>query len=82
MRISIGDVHLFVEIIGQQYVFTGEEMVQRPTLIGLHGGPGQDGTTMRRNCDGPPRPRASPLTDFMCDRQPPVGASCTQRDMI
>jgi len=47
MRISIGDVHLFVEIIGQQYVFTGEEMLQRPTLIGLHGGPGQDGTTMR-----------------------------------
>lgn len=49
MRISIGDVTLFVEIIGQQYVLAGNEMVTRPTLIGLHGGPGQDGTTLRHH---------------------------------
>jgi proline-specific peptidase len=48
LRVSVGDMRLFVEVFGQQHVITGAEMAEHPTLIGLHGGPGVDGTTLRQ----------------------------------
>lgn len=47
MRVSIGSVRLFVEVFGQEQVFMGGRMQRRHALVGLHGGPGQDGTTLR-----------------------------------
>lgn len=47
MRVSIGTVRLFVEVFGQQLALDGKRTAQRPTLVGLHGGPGVDGTTLR-----------------------------------
>lgn len=47
MRVAVGDVRLFVEVFGQEWVFTGSRMERRPVLIGLHGGPGLDGSKLR-----------------------------------
>src|SRR5882672_5546782 len=47
MRVSVGDAHLFFEVFGQEWEFTGREMKRRPVLVGLHGGPGVDGTGLR-----------------------------------
>jgi len=38
---------LFLEVLGQEWVFTGSAMKRQPVLIGLHGGPGVDGTGLR-----------------------------------
>ena len=42
MRIAVGDVSLFFDVDGCGLVAQGEEMVARPTLVLLHGGPGAD----------------------------------------
>lgn len=42
MRISVGDVRLFVDVGGPGLVPDGQEMRERPTLLMLHGGPGLD----------------------------------------
>ena len=47
MRVSVGDVWLFFEVFGRELAFTGSTMERRPALIGLHGGPGLDGTKLR-----------------------------------
>lgn len=47
MRVSVGDVRLFFEVVGQEWALTGESVERRPALIGLHGGPGLDGTKLR-----------------------------------
>jgi pimeloyl-ACP methyl ester carboxylesterase len=47
VRASIGDVRLFFEVFGQEWAFTGLRVERRPVLIGLHGGPGLDGTGLR-----------------------------------
>ena len=47
MRVSIGDIRLFFEVLGQELAFTGGTFERRPALIGLHGGPGLDGTKLR-----------------------------------
>jgi pimeloyl-ACP methyl ester carboxylesterase len=36
-------------MLGQEWVFTGSTMEPRPVLIGLHGGPGIDGTGLRHS---------------------------------
>ena len=46
MRVSIGAARLFVEVVGQQLVLHGT-LRERLTLIGLHGGPGLDGSALR-----------------------------------
>jgi proline-specific peptidase len=46
VRVSVGDVQLYLEIFGQE---------RRPVLLGLHGGPGNDGTALRY--------RLAPLAD-------------------
>ena len=47
MRVSVGDVRLFFEVFGQEWVFDGSTLERRPVLVGLHGGPGVDGTGLR-----------------------------------
>ena len=47
MRVLVGDVRLFVEVLGQEWVLDGERMRRRPVLVGLHGGPGLDATRLR-----------------------------------
>jgi pimeloyl-ACP methyl ester carboxylesterase len=38
---------LFFEVFGQEWVFSGSGFERGPVLIGLHGGPGLDGTKLR-----------------------------------
>ena len=47
MRVSVGDVRLFFEVFGQEWVLAGSALEHRPVLVGLHGGPGVDGTGLR-----------------------------------
>ncbi len=47
MQVSVGPVQLFVEVLGQGLVPTGGDARQGATVIGLHGGPGVDGTRLR-----------------------------------
>ena len=47
MRVSVGDVRLFFEVFGQERAFVNGSEEHRPTLIGLHGGPGLDGSKLR-----------------------------------
>jgi pimeloyl-ACP methyl ester carboxylesterase len=47
VRVSIGDVRLFFEVLGQEFAFTDGAIERRTALIGLHGGPGLDGTKLR-----------------------------------
>jgi len=47
LRVSVGDVRLFFEVFGQELAFPDPSMERRPVVIGLHGGPGLDGTKLR-----------------------------------
>ena len=51
MRVSIGDVSLFFEVFGREWVLQGDALRRRPTLVGLHGGPGVDGTKLRHSLE-------------------------------
>ena len=42
MRVPVGDVRLFVEVAGLEWVVDGDAMRRRPTVVVLHGGPGSD----------------------------------------
>ena len=39
MKISVNGVSLFVEVLGPKLVPQGSTMVERPTVVALHGGP-------------------------------------------
>jgi proline-specific peptidase len=56
MRISVGDVRLFVDVGGPGLVPDGLEMRERPTLLMLHGGPGLDHSPFKQ-------PHFSPLSE-------------------
>lgn len=47
MRVSVDDAHLFFEVFGEEWAFTGATVERRPVLVGLHGGPGLDATKLR-----------------------------------
>lgn len=47
MKIDVGDVRLFVDVDGAEYVPDGPQMVRRPTVVVLHGGPGMDHSTFK-----------------------------------
>jgi proline-specific peptidase len=57
MRISVGDVRLFVDVGGPGLVPDGLEMRERPTLLMLHGGPGLDHSPFKQ-------PHFSPLSEI------------------
>ena len=46
MRVAVGTARIFFEVFGQQVALHGRGS-QRPVLVGLHGGPGVDGTSLR-----------------------------------
>ena len=47
MRVNIGDIRLFVDTEGVGLAPIGPEMVERPTVILLHGGPGFDHSSFK-----------------------------------
>ena len=47
MRVTVGDVRLFFDVSGSGWAVDGEGLRNRPVLIGLHGGPGRDGSKHR-----------------------------------
>jgi pimeloyl-ACP methyl ester carboxylesterase len=51
MRVSIGEVSLFFEVFGREWVLDGDELRRRRALVGLHGGPGFDGTKLRHSLE-------------------------------
>lgn len=48
MRVSVGNVRLFVDVDGASLVPDGETMRERPVLLMLHGGPGFDHTPFKQ----------------------------------
>jgi len=58
MRVSIGDVSLYFEVIGREWARVGDALVRRPTVVSLHGGPGVDGAKLRE--------RVAPLANAAC----------------
>lgn len=42
MRIKVGDVHLYFDVDGPALAPHGDVMIERPTMVLLHGGPGAD----------------------------------------
>ena len=47
MFINVGSARLFFDVVGECLAAETSNMVQRPTLILLHGGPGYDHSTLR-----------------------------------
>lgn len=47
MFVGIGDLRIFADILGPEYVANGSRMVRRPTVVMLHGGPGMDSSESR-----------------------------------
>ena len=47
MLIEVNNSRLYVDIVGSGLVAKGPEMIERPTIFILHGGPGMDHTTMK-----------------------------------
>lgn len=52
MRVQVGDVRLFFEVVGPKLALDGPELRERPTLVVLHGGPGFDHSIFRPELDG------------------------------
>ncbi len=55
MRIEVNGCRLYVDVVGSGLVASGPEMVERPVVFVLHGGPGFDHSTMK--------PDFNPLAD-------------------
>jgi proline iminopeptidase len=47
MFVAVNDARIFFDTVGPKLAIDGERMVERPTLIVMHGGPGFDHSTMR-----------------------------------
>ncbi|MGH6986951.1 MAG: alpha/beta fold hydrolase [Caulobacteraceae bacterium] len=47
MFVSVNGARLFFDVVGAKFAVEGERMVERPTLIVMHGGPGFDHSLMR-----------------------------------
>ena len=47
MFADVNGARIFFDTVGSQLAIDGERMVQRPTLIVMHGGPGFDHSTLR-----------------------------------
>jgi len=52
MRVRVGDIRLYVEVLGPKLVQDGWNWRSRPTLILIHGGPGFDHLAYRQGGDG------------------------------
>jgi pimeloyl-ACP methyl ester carboxylesterase len=47
VRVQVGDVRLFFDVVGSALVPDGPEMRELPVLVGLHGGPGFDHSSLK-----------------------------------
>jgi pimeloyl-ACP methyl ester carboxylesterase len=47
MRVPVGNIHVYFDVDGCRLVPDGPRMVERPTLVLLHGGPGADHSTFK-----------------------------------
>src|ERR1700729_1269089 len=47
MRIDLGDVSLWFDVSGPSAVPRGDTVVERPTLVAVHGGPGSDHVNLK-----------------------------------
>jgi pimeloyl-ACP methyl ester carboxylesterase len=47
VRVQVGDIRLFFETYGAEWVLDGDRMRRRPVVLALHGGPGTDATGLR-----------------------------------
>ncbi len=47
MFLDLGDARIFFDTVGAGLAIAGDRMVQKPTLIVMHGGPGFDHSTLR-----------------------------------
>jgi pimeloyl-ACP methyl ester carboxylesterase len=47
MFVNLGDARIFFDTTGSKLAINGERMIERPSLIVMHGGPGFDHSTMR-----------------------------------
>jgi pimeloyl-ACP methyl ester carboxylesterase len=47
VRVAVGDIRVFFEVYGPEWQLDEEGIRRRHVLIGLHGGPGLDGTKLR-----------------------------------
>jgi hypothetical protein len=47
VRVQVGDIRLFFETYGAEWVLDGDKMRRRPVVLALHGGPGADATGLR-----------------------------------
>src|SRR5215469_1068058 len=47
MFVDVNGARLFFDTVGSKFAADGERMVERPTLIVMHGGPGLDHSTLR-----------------------------------
>jgi hypothetical protein len=44
VRVQVNDIRLCYNVLGPQVVLEQEQLVDWPTVIGVHGGPGIDST--------------------------------------
>ena len=51
MRLDIAGQSLFFDIVGEQLRIDGPDLVEKPTLIAMHGGPGFDHQRLRPDLD-------------------------------
>jgi pimeloyl-ACP methyl ester carboxylesterase len=47
VRVQVGDIRIFFEAYGPEWVLDGDRMRHRPVMFALHGGPGADATGLR-----------------------------------
>lgn len=47
MRICVGDIQLFVDVVGSAIAIEGHETREKPAMVLLHGGPGFDHMSLR-----------------------------------
>ncbi|WBX84177.1 alpha/beta fold hydrolase [Sphingosinicella microcystinivorans] len=47
MRVDIGELRLFVEILGEKLAVRDGQVVEKPTIVFVHGGPAWDHLTLR-----------------------------------
>src|SRR5690242_2261883 len=47
VRVQVGDIRIFFETYGAEWVLDGDRMRRRPVVLALHGGPGADATGLR-----------------------------------
>ncbi|GAA2798100.1 alpha/beta hydrolase [Saccharopolyspora taberi] len=51
MRVRVGGIELFFDVVGARLVPDGAVMRERPTIVCLHGGPGLDHSSLRPDFD-------------------------------